>query len=151
MGRELSIHTRHPHPFRPARPTPLFASPPVSPLLPISYSHAYTTATLHLLCHQSVTRSFPHDGGCTPFLPFRFTLKKPEGPLRPPSIAQERQFTGADPHSIQQLTNCSSRNPFLLITIHFHGGCTPSLVPSTCRRSDVQTFRRSDDGGHRVE
>jgi hypothetical protein len=42
--------------------------------------------------------------------------------------------------SIHALTNCSLRNPFLLITIHFHGGCTPlpaAFDVSTCGRSDV--------------
>ncbi len=29
--------------------------------------------------------------------------------------------------SFQSLARCPSRNSFLLITIHFHGGCTPSL------------------------
>ena len=53
--------------------SPLFASSPVSPLLPIPYSHTYTTATLHPLCNQSVTHTFPHDGGCTPLLPSSIT------------------------------------------------------------------------------
>jgi hypothetical protein len=137
-------HPRQPDLFRTVRPTPLFPSSPVSPLLPISYSYTYTTATHQPLWIQSLTRSFHHDGEVYPLLPLRLALKKLKGPLHPPSIAQEPQFTGADPHSIQQLTKCSSRNPFLLITIHFHGGgYTPFLVPSTCRRSD--------DGEHRVD
>jgi hypothetical protein len=48
--------------------SPLFASSPASPLLPIPYSHTYTTAIPHPLCNQSVAHTFPHDGGCTPLL-----------------------------------------------------------------------------------
>src|SRR4029077_2512102 len=47
------------------------ASPSPSPLIPIIYSHTYTTAAPHLQYYQSVTHSFPRDGGCTPLLPFR--------------------------------------------------------------------------------
>ncbi len=43
------------------------------------------------------------------------------------------------PLSIQPLTKCSSRNSFVLKTIHFHGGVYPPH-----RRSDVQTFKRFD-------
>jgi hypothetical protein len=34
-------------------------------------------------------------------------------------------FPVVDPHSIQQLTKCSSRNSFVLNSIHFDGGGTP--------------------------
>src|SRR6266849_2789882 len=70
----------------------------LSPLLPYSYGHSYTTATHQPLCNQSATHSFHRDGGCTPqahsesrhsplvtafkFLPFKFlhTLcQKPPG------------------------------------------------------------------------
>jgi hypothetical protein len=36
-----------------------------------------------------------------------------------------RLFPTIHPISLQPLTICSSRNSFALITIHFHGGCTP--------------------------
>src|SRR5713101_4240990 len=46
--------------------TPLFPLPHLSPLLPYSYGHSYTTATHQPLCNQSLTHSFYRDGGCTP-------------------------------------------------------------------------------------
>src|SRR6266851_22687 len=46
--------------------TPLFPLPHLSPLLPYSYGHSYTTATHQPLCNQSLTHSFYLDGGCTP-------------------------------------------------------------------------------------
>jgi hypothetical protein len=48
--------------------TPLFPLPHLSPLLPYSYGHSYTTATHQTLCNQSLTHSFHLDGGCTPLL-----------------------------------------------------------------------------------
>src|SRR6266478_505954 len=48
--------------------TPLFPLPHLSPLLPYSYGHSYTTATHQPLCNQSLTHSFYLDGGCTPLL-----------------------------------------------------------------------------------
>src|ERR1700682_576246 len=42
------------------------------------------------------------------------------------------------PLSIQPLTKCSSRNSFILKTIHFDGGA----YTSTFGRSHLQTFRR---------
>src|SRR6266851_1489117 len=44
-------------------PTPLFPLPHLSPLLPYSYGHSYTTATHQPLCNQSVTHSFDLHGG----------------------------------------------------------------------------------------
>ena len=129
----LEYYPRHPQVFRQVPATPLFPSPPLSPLLPIRYSHTYTTATPQLLCHQSVTRHFQHDGGCTPLSPSRLAL--------PPLAAQKPQFPVVDPLWIQALTKCSSRNPFPLLTIHFHGGVYP-LPPrrSDVGRSNVPTF-----------
>src|SRR6266446_4117115 len=46
--------------------TPLFPLPHLSPLLPYSYGHSYTTATHQPLCNQSLTHSFYRDGGRTP-------------------------------------------------------------------------------------
>src|SRR5260370_24642412 len=42
--------------------TPLFPLPHLSPLLPYSYGHSYTTATHQPLCNQSVTHSFDLHG-----------------------------------------------------------------------------------------
>src|SRR5229473_1027572 len=39
-------------------PTPLFPLPHLSPLLPYSYGHSYTTATHQPLCNQSVSHFF---------------------------------------------------------------------------------------------
>jgi hypothetical protein len=117
-------HPRPPQLFRPVRPTPLFPSPPLSPLLPAPYSLTYTTATPHLLCNQFVTHSFHHDGGCTPLFQLRTA--------HPPSNAQKPKFPVVDPHSAQQLTKCSSRNPFLLMTFHFDGGGVPPSLTSHC-------------------
>src|SRR5713226_9406120 len=81
-------HHRQAGPFAMLLPTPPFPSPHLSPLLPYSYGHSYTTATHQPLCNQSATHSFHRDGGCTPqahsesrhsplvtafkFLPFKF-------------------------------------------------------------------------------
>jgi len=50
-------------PFALPFPTPLFPLPRLSPLLPYSYGHSYTTATHQPLCNQSVTHSFDLHGG----------------------------------------------------------------------------------------
>jgi hypothetical protein len=42
-------------------------------------------------------------------------------------------FPVVHPFSLQSLTICSSRNSFVLTTIHFHGGCIP-LYPERPRR-----------------
>jgi hypothetical protein len=102
----------------PVHATPLFPSTPVSPLFPIRCSHTCTTATAQLFCHQSVTHSFPRDGGVYPLSSFH--------PSSSPSSAQNLTFPVVDPHSIQQLAKCSSRNSLLLLLIHFDGGGTPS-------------------------
>jgi hypothetical protein len=39
-------------------------------------------------------------------------------------------FPAVHPISLQQFTKCSSSNHFVLITIHIHGGCTPSTRKS---------------------
>src|SRR5229473_6711088 len=46
--------------------TPPFPLPHLTPLLPYSYGHSYTTAAPQPLCNQSFTHSFYRDGGCTP-------------------------------------------------------------------------------------
>jgi len=58
-------HHRLAAPFALPFPTPLFPLPHLSPLLPYSYGHSYTTATHQPLCNQSVTHSFDLHGGCT--------------------------------------------------------------------------------------
>src|SRR5216683_1125083 len=62
-------HYRQGGPFALPLSTPLFPLPHLSPLLPYSYGHSYTTATHQPLCNQSLTHSFHLDGGCTPLLP----------------------------------------------------------------------------------
>ena len=125
-------HSSQSHLFAPLRPSPLFPSPPLSPFFLAPYSHTYTTATLQPFCNQFVTHSFPCDGGCTPLSPSRLAL--------PPLAAQKPQFPVVDPLWIQALTKCSSRNPFPLLTIHFHGGGVPP-TSATFRR---WTFKRSN-------
>jgi hypothetical protein len=52
-------------------------------------------------------------------------------------------FPAIHPFSLQSLTKCSSSNPFVLITIHFHGGCTPLVHPERFRRSARLESHRS--------
>src|SRR5712671_4114258 len=59
-------HYRQADPFALPLSTPLFPLLHLSPLLPYSYGHSYTTATHQPLCNQSLTHSFYLDGGCTP-------------------------------------------------------------------------------------
>src|SRR5712691_371960 len=59
-------HYRQAGPFALPLSTLLFPPPHLSPLLPYSYGHSYTTATHQPLCNQLVTHSFHRDGGCTP-------------------------------------------------------------------------------------
>ena len=59
-------HYRQADPFALPLSTPLFPLLHLSPLLPYSYGHSYTTATHQPLCNQSFTHSFYLDGGCTP-------------------------------------------------------------------------------------
>src|SRR5712671_723884 len=58
-------HHRQAGPFALPLSTPLFPLLHLSPLLPYSYGHSYTTATHQPLCNQSFTHSFYLDGGCT--------------------------------------------------------------------------------------
>jgi hypothetical protein len=66
------------------------------------------------LCLQSLPDSFHCNGGVPPS----------RGLHRPPLLRSPR-FPAVHPFSLQPLTKCSSRNSFVLTTIHFHGGCTP--------------------------
>src|SRR5229473_3017452 len=59
-------HYRQAGPFALPLSTPLFPLLHLSPLLPYSYGHPYTTATHQPLYNQSLTHSFYLDGGCTP-------------------------------------------------------------------------------------
>src|SRR5713226_8478978 len=59
-------HLRQAGPFASPLSSPLFPLPHLSPLLPYSYGHSYTTATHQPLCNQSLTHSFYRDGGRTP-------------------------------------------------------------------------------------
>src|SRR6266851_1892572 len=59
-------HYRQADPFALPLSTPLFPLLHLSPLLPYSHGHSYTTATHQPLCNQSFTHSFYLDGGCTP-------------------------------------------------------------------------------------
>src|SRR6266478_1312448 len=58
-------HYRQAGPFALPLSTPLFPLPLLSPLLPYSYGHSYTTATHQPLCNQSLTHSFHRHEGCT--------------------------------------------------------------------------------------
>ena len=58
-------HYRQADPFALPLSTPPFPLPHLSPLLPYSYGHSYTTAAPQPLCNQSLTHSFYLDGGCT--------------------------------------------------------------------------------------
>src|SRR6266852_1639961 len=59
-------HYRQAGPFVSPLSSPLFPLPHLSPLLPYSYGHSYTTATHQPLCNQSLTHSFYLNAGCTP-------------------------------------------------------------------------------------
>jgi hypothetical protein len=73
---------------------------------------------------------------------FRTLCKIPGIGYPPPSLFLDRHsipsplFPAAHPISLQPLTKCSSRNSFVLITIHFHGGYIP---PSALLRRDPGT------------
>ena len=107
---------RRPHLFLPARPTPLFPSPPLSPLSPAIYSHTYTTATPQPLYHQSLTYLFHRDGGCTPLSHFGSHLS----PIRQ-ELAPVFSCTSRDPFC----------NPFVFKFIQEWDGGTPLLKIST--------------------
>src|SRR6266851_9751094 len=70
--------------------TPLFPLPHLSPLLPYSYGHSYTTATHQPLCNQSLTHSFYRDGGCTSLCGYSVLEGRDHNILR----------TGVWPHTI---------------------------------------------------
>src|SRR5467141_1705894 len=53
----------------------------------------------------------------------RKRLSVPESPVTKSPVVH--------PLSVQPLTKCSSRNSFVLKTIHFHGGCTLPLLSSS--------------------
>ena len=53
-------HYRQAGPFALPLSTPPFPLPHLTPLLPYSYGHSYTTATHQPLCNQSLTHSFAH-------------------------------------------------------------------------------------------
>ncbi len=125
---------RQPHLGLPVHSTPLLASPSLSPLFPSPYSHTYATANPQLLCHQFLTHSFHHDGGCTPSSHFGSHLI----PIR---------------QKIAPSFSCTSRdlfcNPFVLKSIQEWVGCAPTLQTSdrsstVTTSPDVQTFQRSD-------
>src|SRR5712664_7556 len=60
--------------------------------------------------------------------------------------SQVTKFPVVHPLSIQPLTKCSSRNSFILKTIHFDGGCVP-LPCWTFRPSDRSSTAGSDTKG----
>jgi hypothetical protein len=51
-------------------------------------------------------------------------------------LLQSALFPAVPPISLQALIKCSSRNSFVLTTIHFHGGCIP---PFATRHSPLAT------------
>jgi hypothetical protein len=71
-----------------------------------------------------------------PFPPCLFTL------LQRSIESQVTKSPVVHPLHAQQLTKCSSRNCFILKTIHFDGGYG---VPSDLERFDVPMFKRSND------
>src|SRR6266851_181734 len=90
-------HYRQAGPFALPLSTPLFPLPHLSPLLPYSYGHSYTTAAPQPLCNQSLTHSFYLDGGCTP--PARSPLATAI-PTHYPLPTSSSFF----PHSLQKTT-----------------------------------------------
>ena len=102
-------------------------------LVPLPYSKSKFAPWLQPFCPQILTdspapRQHRNSFGINAFrTPFTTT----EGvPLF--NVASAK-IPVVHPLFLQSLTICSSRNPFILITIHFHGGCIPLLLPSMCR------------------
>jgi hypothetical protein len=121
-------HPRQPHLF--LLQHRLFPSPPVSPLFPSPYSLTYTTAILQLLCHQFLTHSFRHDGGCTPSPILGLT-----SPLSTKKIAPSFSCTSTDPFC----------NPFVFKFIQgWAGVCTLSHLLPSKSALDVPAFGRAD-------
>jgi hypothetical protein len=79
---------------------------------------------------------FPLQQGGTP--PLLYPERSPRrAHLHRLPFLQSALFPAVHPISLQSLTKCSSRNFFVLTTIHFHGGCTPPRVypePASARR-----------------
>jgi hypothetical protein len=70
---------------------------------------------------------FPLQQGGTP--PLLYPERSPRrAHLHRLPFLQSALFPALHPISLQSLTKCSSRNFFVLTTIHFHGGCTPPRV-----------------------
>jgi hypothetical protein len=100
---------------------------------------------LYLFSFQSlVVPSSPSGSNGTLRIPFIFlslwTTFFATGGTPPPPIfldhhsVRSLRFPAIHPISLQSLTKCSSRNSFVLITIHFHGGCTPLYPERFVRR-----------------
>jgi hypothetical protein len=137
----------HPRPSRlllPSPPTPLFPSPLLSPLLPIRYSHTYTTATPQLLCHQSLTHPFLHDGGCTPLSHFGSHLNRIRQRLAPVFSCTSRD-PFCNPFVFKFIPEWVRVYPPAPINLPDRDSSLPAERSSrTSReRSDVPTFRRS--------
>ena len=104
-------HHRLAAPFALPFPTPLFPLPHLSPLLPYSYGHSYTTATHQPLCNQSVTHSFDLHGGCT-----LLAVSTAHPPLPIPYLSRAKTralrsgwFYGTD----RRFRPCRTGSPFL--------------------------------------
>jgi hypothetical protein len=133
-------------------------NPPTAP-------RASTPTTSQFIC-KLVTLRTPVDS-CIPFLfnhpsSFRLRRRPTERPISPlflclcrcspsqqgvhplPLFILDRHptrslpFPAVHPISLQPLTICSSRNSFVLTTIHFHGGCIPpSFTQSVLREGPI--------------
>src|SRR5882762_5008008 len=96
------------------------------------FSRTYVQPILQPVCFQI----HACNGDMPPFPPCLFTL------LHRSIESQVTKSPVAHPLYAQQLTKCSSRNSFILKTIHFDGGYG---VPSDLERFDVPMFKSSND------
>jgi hypothetical protein len=96
------------------------------------FSRTYVQPFLQPVCFQI----HPCNGDMPPFPPCLFTL------LHRSIESQVTKSPVVHPLYAQQLTKCSSRNCFLLKTIHFDGGVWGTFRSRTFRRSNVQTLQR---------
>jgi hypothetical protein len=96
------------------------------------FSRTYVQPILQPVCFQI----HACNGDMPPFPPCLFTL------LHRSIESQVTKSPVAHPLYAQQLTKCSSRNSFILKTIHFDGGYGVPSDLRTFRRSNVQKLQR---------
>ena len=133
-------------------PTPLFPLPHLSPLLPYSYGHSYTTATHQPLCNQSVTHSFDLHGGCTllavstahpplpiPYLsPAKRVLCAPDGFTEP---TEGSDLVGRDPLSCH-----TPAHTFALFCAFLHA----PKIQLVSFQAFPHSLQKTPGGGYRV-